>query len=189
MNTATSVPCGVNTSAASCWMSGSQPALWPTGNGDRRSNEPGIARMHQQPQRDPRLARGDAEPQGGAVCRRGQHQRHQQRAEIVRRRVLAAGECGLVDDRRRRERPANRPLGHVPSLVGLEQVAAARERAGRAERARSACRPRPRRRREEAVRWRRGSRSRARARAPATRKTSAAGRPSRVRARRAGSRA
>ena len=57
MNTATSVPRGENTSAASCWMSGSQPALWPTGNADGRAHEPRIARVDEQPERDARLAR------------------------------------------------------------------------------------------------------------------------------------
>ena len=41
MNTATSVPRGVNTSAASCCMSGSQPALWPTGNAEEGRTSPG----------------------------------------------------------------------------------------------------------------------------------------------------
>ena len=41
MNTATSVPRGENTSAASCWMSGSQPALWATGNATDGRTSPG----------------------------------------------------------------------------------------------------------------------------------------------------
>ena len=85
----------------------------------------------------------------------GQHQGDEQRAEIVRGRVLAARERGLVDDRRRRQRQAPHALGRVRALAGLEQVAAARERGGRAERARPACRPRPRRPRAAAARWRR----------------------------------
>ena len=133
MNTATSVPCGVNTSAASCWMLGSQPALWPDRERRRRPHEPGIARVHQQPQRDPRLTRADAEPKRRAMTGRREHQRHEQRAEIVRRGVLAARECGLVDDAGGRQRVASRSRGPRPLLAGLGQVTAAGEGRRRAE--------------------------------------------------------
>ena len=189
MNTATSVPRGENTSAASCWMSGSQPALWPDGEGDCRSHEPGIAAWISSHSATRASRAVMPWRSAGPWPARGQRERDEQRAEIVRCRVLAARECGLVDDRRRRAAAGAEAPCRVRVLAGLEQVAAARERA-RSRRARSPRVDRRRRRRRAgAARWRRCWRSRGRARARASRRTSARGRRRRARARRAGSRA
>ena len=78
-----------------------------------RTHEARVLGVHEQPEGDARLPRADAMPQSGAVAAGRQHERHEQRAEIMRGRVLATREAGAG----RRPRPAATAHDGTPAIA------------------------------------------------------------------------